>query len=215
MSAFIPFEIESRTLLELDGLRVIGWKGAVELTGGTSFGLVTATSRIAIGPDKLVLRAGSYFVAPEPVRIESGRGLAIVVRDYRGLRQVGGPIETSGRLRYIDGCSDTLVVSPPRLGEPCLNHLHVPTGTDQSAHTHSSARIGVIVRGRGRCQTPAGPVDLYEGLAWYIPAGLRHSFLTGSESLDVLAWHPDSDFGPTDENHPMVNRTLLAPPGAI
>jgi hypothetical protein len=32
---------------------------------------------------------------------------------------------------------------------------------------------------------------------------------TAEESLDILAWHPDSDFGLTDEDHPMLNRTLL------
>jgi hypothetical protein len=25
----------------------------------------------------------------------------------------------------------------------------------------------------------------------------------------VLAFHPDSDFGPTDEDHPMLNRTYF------
>ena len=145
------------------------------------------------------------------MRIFSGRGLAIVVPKYRGLRQVGGPIEPTGRLQYIDGCTDSLVVSPPRKGEPCLNHLHVPPKTNQSAHTHASARIGVIVRGRGRCVTPAGAVELRDGLGWYIPPGLKHCFVTEGESLDVLAWHPDSDYGPTDEDHPMINKTELEP----
>ncbi len=167
------------------------------------------TSQVEMGGDRFLLRAGSYFVAPEPVRIESGLGLAIIVRDYRGLRQWGGPIETKGRLQYIDGCTDTLVVSPPRKGEPCLNHLHVPAQTNQLAHTHTSARIGVIIRGKGRCQTQGQTVELSQGLGWYIPANLRHCFVTTDEALDVLAWHPDSDFGPTDDNHPMINKTVL------
>ena len=25
----------------------------------------------------------------------------------------------------------------------------------------------------------------------------------------VIAYHPDSDFGPTDDDHPMVNRTIV------
>jgi len=25
----------------------------------------------------------------------------------------------------------------------------------------------------------------------------------------VIAWHPDSDFGPRDDDHPMINRTLI------
>ncbi|NBW63320.1 MAG: cupin domain-containing protein, partial [Synechococcaceae bacterium WB4_1_0192] len=37
-----------------------------------------------------------------------------------------------------------------------------------------------------------------------------HRFLTGSESgLTVVAWHPDSDTGPTDVDHPMVRRTMV------
>jgi hypothetical protein len=27
--------------------------------------------------------------------------------------------------------------------------------------------------------------------------------------MDVIAFHPDSDWGPTDEKHPMLNRTYL------
>jgi len=46
-------------------------------------------------------------------------------------------------------------------------------------------------------------------MAWRIPSGCLHSFFTFDESMDVLAWHPDSDFGPTDENHPMKNRTYI------
>jgi quercetin dioxygenase-like cupin family protein len=128
---------------------------------------------------------------------------------YRGLFSLGGPVEAAGRLRYIDGCSDTLLVCPPVLGEPCLNHLHMPPGTDQTAHTHPSERIGVIVRGTGECRTPGGTFALRPGMGWRIPTGTLHSFFTRGEALDVLAWHPDSDFGPTHDHHPMVNRTMV------
>ena len=70
-------------------------------------------------------------------------GLVISCPGYTGLFHLGGPLEREGRLRYIDGCSDTLLVSPPRRGDPCLNHLHGPPGTRQSPHTHPSARVGV------------------------------------------------------------------------
>jgi hypothetical protein len=49
------------------------------------------------------------------------------------------------------------------------------------------------------------------GLAFVIPADSLHSFTTENEALRVIAYHPDSDFGPTHEDHPMVNRTILAP----
>jgi quercetin dioxygenase-like cupin family protein len=207
---FVPLPIEHGLLLEADGVRVHGWSGAaLELGDGTTFGLVTETTRVALGQDVFVLRAGAYFVAPEPVRIAQGRGLAVLSVGYRGLRQLGGPIEPSGRLRYIDGCTDTLLVCPPRRGEACLNHLHIPAGTNQTAHTHPSMRVGVIARGSGLCRAADGEHALGRGLAWYIPAGLCHSFITHDAPLDVLAWHPDSDFGPTDQDHPMRNRTML------
>ncbi len=116
--------------------------------------------------------------------------------------------------RQVAGCDDVarisptpLLVCPPRLGVPCLNHLHIPPGTAQSFHVHPSARVGTIVRGAGRCLTDAGSRELAPGLGWIIPTGTRHAFRTTSSSLDVLAWHPGSHFGPTDENHPMLNRT--------
>ena len=114
-----------------------------------------------------------------------------------------------GRLRYIDGCSDTLLACPPLLGDPCLNHLHFPKGTLQTQHTHPSVRLGVVARGEGACETPDGTTPLVSGLIFAIPAGGEHGFLTADSSMDVVAYHPDSDWGPTDEDHPMLNRTWV------
>lgn len=213
MSGFTPLPIRSGLCLELSGTTVRGVaQGRLELDEGTHFGMVTeGRMRLELGEDCFWLRAGMFFVAPERGWIEGeGRALVLSEKGYRGLRQVGGPLEPEGRLRYIDGCTDTLLVCPPRLGEPCLNHLHIPAGTQQSAHTHPSDRIGVITRGQGRCVTPDGTFELSAGLGWWIPAGTCHCFHTGDSSLDVIAWHPDSDFGPTDGDHPMRNRTVLA-----
>lgn len=182
----------------------------------THFGMVTDGSvQLHDAALQVELRAGMYFVSVGRATLRGdGRALVLSCPGYRGLRQVGGPLEGTGRLRYIDGCTDTLLVCPPRLGEPCLNHLHLPPHTSQSAHTHPSERIGAILRGRGECRARDADgrmvsFPLAPGMGWRIPAGCLHSFFTGDEALDVLAWHPDSDFGPTDENHPMVNRTLL------
>lgn len=208
LQGFIAFPLDAPFSWEGDGFEVRSWFGPdVYVEGGTIFGCVHERTTVVQGEDTVSLAAGSWFVAPGQTRVRGGRGVAIRVPDYLGMRQTGGPIEAVGRLRYIDGCTDTLLVCPPRLGEPCLNHLHVPPGTDQSFHVHPSARVGTIVRGAGRCLTDAGARDLSPGLGWIIPTGTRHAFRTTSSSLDVLAWHPDSDFGPTDENHPMLNRT--------
>ena len=50
---------------------------------------------------------------------------------------------------------------------------------------------------------------LYPGKAWKIPAGERHHFETGEDALDVLVFHPDSAWGPTDTAHQMLDATIL------
>ena len=177
---------------------------------GTVFGMVTDDGAILTMRQRATpLQRGMFFVSNDGGRIAGGSGLVIFRPGYCGLPQIGGPLEARGRLQYIDGCSDTLWVSPPRLGEPCLNHLHIPPHTDQTQHTHPSDRIGVILRGSGECRTADGIHSLSPGMGWLIPAGSLHSFFTRDDSLDVVAWHPDSDFGPTDQNHPMINRTEI------
>jgi hypothetical protein len=216
---FVPLTIASGLMLELHEpqgrVRVSGWTASSSSLppGGTHYGMVVAgRARLEfVDGASVPLRPGMFFVQAGACRLDGseGTGLVISLEGYGGLPIVGGPLEAKGRLRYINGCSDTLLVGPPRLGEPCLNHLHIPAGVNQSAHTHPSARIGVIARGRGECRTPRGTYLLEAGMGWYIPTGCLHSFHTQDEPLDVIAWHPDSDFGPTDENHPMVNRTIL------
>lgn len=42
-----------------------------------------------------------------------------------------------------------------------------------------------------------------------IPKGVVHAFETYEDELDVIAFHPDSDFGPTPTQHPMINRSFV------
>jgi hypothetical protein len=74
---------------------------------------------------------------------------AVIRHGFRGQGLVGGPIEASGRLCYIDNCSDSLLVYPPRKGDPSLNHLSFPAGVRQSFHIHPSIRLGVVANGSG------------------------------------------------------------------
>lgn len=178
---------------------------------GTHFGFVAAGSaQLQWNRTAYPLAEGMYFSVPHSA-IVRGEGIGFVVTrlDFDGFFHLGGPIENRGRLRYIDGCTDSLLIPPVVLGDPCLNLLHVPPSTDQTPHTHPSLRVGMIVRGRGICRTEAGPVDLLPGLIFHLPADFRHSFHTQDDSLLLVAWHPDSDFGPTHETHPMLNRTLV------
>lgn len=128
---------------------------------------------------------------------------------YKGFYAMGGPIENKGRLRYIDGCSDTLLCAPPLLGDPCLNLLHFPPQIDQTAHTHPSTRAGIVAKGEGICVAGEKEIPLTAGLLFYIARNTIHKFRTTAQTMDVIAYHPDSDWGPTHEQHPMVNRTWV------
>ena len=87
---------------------------------------------------------------------------------YRATNVYAGPIESEGRLKYIDGCTDSLLISPVKLGNPCLNHLHFPKDITQTPHTHPSDRIGIVTRGYGECETPFGNLPLTEGMIFVI-----------------------------------------------
>ena len=94
-----------------------------------------------------------YFVVPADFKVEGGSGIIISSIGHKGLFQLGEPFEEKGRLKYIDGCSDTLSISPLKKGEPCFNHLHFPRIVSQTMHRHPSDRIGIIARGNGVCKT--------------------------------------------------------------
>lgn len=218
VTAFQPFELTSIPPVDLSGngfpTRVSTWSAhrVLELADeGTHFGFVlNDDASISTHHGVFNLSAGMYFAVPGPAAIHGGSGLVITALQYGGFFHLGGPIEETGRLRYIDGCTDSLLVPPVILGDPCLNLLHIPPGTRQTAHTHPSVRVGLIVRGSGECVTPDGRFPLRPGLAFVIPEESLHSFHTDDESLLVIAYHPDSDFGPTHEKHPMINRTIVA-----
>ncbi|HMV68506.1 MAG TPA: cupin domain-containing protein [Myxococcota bacterium] len=206
---FRPLALEHGDLLTTADARVRCQRGAaLDLGPGAHWGMVAdGEARVEHAGLTFPLRRGMFFVAPGEARLSGAGATLVLTTATAGPLQIG-QIEPVGRLRYIDGCTDTLLVCPPRLGEACLNHLHIPARTDQSAHTHPSDRLGVIVGGYGRCRTPGASFDLTPGMGWWIPAGTEHAFATDDQALDVLAWHPDSDFGPTDHDHPMLNRTF-------
>src|ERR1041385_7441813 len=143
--SFTPLVIRTGLLLDLSAdvypTLVYGWHGAALTlpSDATHYGIVTeGESVLRDRHGAFRLQAGMFFVCPSKcvVESESGRGLVISRPGYRGLWQIGGPLETEGRLQYIDGCTDSLLVSPPRLWQPRLNHLHIPPHTNQSPHTH-------------------------------------------------------------------------------
>jgi quercetin dioxygenase-like cupin family protein len=153
-----------------------------------------------------------YAAAPGEAQFATSpgtRALMVNAKHYRGMSAAGGPIEDTGRLRYIDGCTDTGLIGPIRQGDPCLNHLHFPPAIVQTLHTHPSVRIGLVTRGRGLCRAPTGDFPLEPGSVFIIPTDAIHGFSTTDETMDIIAFHPDSLLGPTDERHQMLEATVL------
>jgi len=202
-------------------LDVVG--GQKEFGGATqhTFGYALHGSlKVQSEHGSLDLKMGGWFALAGVgmVTVAAGDLAVLITRfGYRG-QYAAGRIEERGRLSYIDGCSDSMLYYPPRLGDPVLNHLHFPPGIVQSQHTHPSIRLGIVARGKGHA---FGPKVLGEGDTWteelshgcvfLLHPQEMHSFRTDTarESMDVIAYHPDSDWGPTDQAHPMLNRTFI------
>jgi mannose-6-phosphate isomerase-like protein (cupin superfamily) len=188
--------------------------GAIEITGPSAYFYVArGTATIETSHGMFRLATGMYGVVHDGrIAVDDGLVLVAARHGYRAPLLFGGPLEATGRLRYIDGCTDTLLLAPWRQGDPCFNHLHIPAGTAQSSHVHPSLRIGIIAKGTGVCRTPEGESLLRPGTAFVIAPHQVHCFVTTDTSLDVVVFHPDSDTGPTDEDHPMLNRTWRTVP---
>lgn len=199
----------------------------IGLLGGESWNFVEGTYFVFVAKgmawynSDTPIKAGMYgSFTTGRIRAEGNARVLIIQAVYHdGMRMFGGPLEQKGRLKYIDGCTDSLLIPPVKLGDPCLNHLHFPAGIEQTMHTHPSIRIGYVYRGMGQCITPWERLPLIEGMVFIIhpenglaheghPVG-SHCFRTDLRTMDVVAFHPDSDYGPTDEVHPMINRTFV------
>ena len=215
--SFTPFELRHGIVVRDEASRSMmsAWRGEslALIDEGTHFGFVYkghATLQCLSGI--FTLGAGMYFSVPGAATIcGCGSGTVVTQYGYTGVFLLGGPIEPQGRLRYIDGCTDSLLLGPVLRGDPCLNLLHIPPHVNQTAHTHPSLRIGLVVRGGGECRTSQAAHTLTPGLPFVIWPDRLHSFHTQDLPLTVIAYHPDSDFGPTSEDHPMINRTVIRP----
>ena len=163
------------------------------------------------------LQEGNYFAFSGSFNVMKSDELKLWSVTKLGYRvmPVVGQIENNGRLSYIDGCSDSVLVSMARMGDPVLNYLHFPTGIYQTQHTHPSIRMGCVIKGEGEAfQEKSNHSDgwtkpLKKGCRFMLTEQELHSFKTSDSDMDIIAFHPDSDTGPTDENHSMINRTYI------
>lgn len=177
---------------------------------GTHYGVVLeGETVISCNEGTFSLGSGFYFSVYGPLKLSGGCGMIASINGYHGCFSIGGPIEPLGRLKYIDGCSDSLLIAPPVFGDPCLNFLYIPPHLDQTPHTHPSCRIGLVLAGSGTCTTSSGINPLRRGVIFILPTDSLHSFHTNEDNLRIAVFHPDSDFGPSSESHPMLNRTII------
>ena len=194
----------------------IGSEGTTETTYATS----SSTTFVGIHEGSVYLHTeghtwgpltSGYYVSVVGEFSLSGEGSAVLFErmSFKGIFLLGGPIEETGRLKFIDGCTDTVVIYPPRMGDACMNVLYFPTYARQSMHTHPSIRYGLVVQGYGRCVTPCGELELKNGYVFRLEVDAEHCFHTDDQTMAIYSYHPDSNWGPTDEVHPMINRTTI------
>jgi quercetin dioxygenase-like cupin family protein len=212
MADFAILDYTNRLVFEDDDIAVLGFcHGPLLGNAGTTFVAVAAgTLTISNAHGHYRLGVGMYACVPSPASFagRNCRALLATAKNYRGIFALGGPAEDGGRLRYIDGCSDTGLIQPLKRGDPCLNYLHFPSATRQTPHHHPSHRVGLVLAGEGLCHHGDKTTPMAPGSMWLIPAGAEHWFETAEATLRVVAFHPDSEFGPTDEDHQMLNATL-------
>lgn len=180
----------------------------------TIYGVCLGPTKISINGSELKLQNEAYFSLctqnTKKLIVEPEVSVVLFIRyGYRGFDQVGLNCENSGRLSYIDGCTDSTLISPPRYGDPSLNLLCFPPKTVQSFHRHPTLRFGVILEGAGFADTEQNSIPLKPHDAFLVTENEAHRFRTKSKSMRLIAFHPDSDFGPKDSDHAMLNRTYV------
>lgn len=176
----------------------------------TSFGYcLEGPVTVTKGDLQFPMVEGMFFSLAGPFKVSGGGKVVVIDRlGFRGLDQFGGPVEAQGRLCYIDNCKSSILVAPPRVGDPVFNLLTFPPGVTQTMHIHPSIRFGVISSGSGYCLGPSrDPIPLKKGAIFLLDESEAHCFKSEKEPMSVIAYHPDSDVGPTDSQHPMLSRT--------
>ena len=171
---------------------------------GSIYGYV-ASGTLTVGD--MVIPQGHAFALPQNyekvTRSEDATVWVIARHGYRAQVVVTKP-ENKGRLSYIDGCSDTLLVYPTRRGDGSLSLLYFPPNIDQSWHTHPSIRLGYVASGAGTAhwrdpQTGKNMTKpLKAGDSFLLDEHCSHRFCTAGKEMRILAYHPDGDWGPED-----------------
>jgi quercetin dioxygenase-like cupin family protein len=209
------------------------WRSALLLRYATIYGYCFDSAAVKVDGEEHHFDGGDYFsfpvkefvaintvasdlpFAPQKLGVVApsvGKVVLFVRYGYLG-QKIAGTVESTGRLSYVDGCSDSMLVYPPRKGDPTFNHLHFPEGIEQSWHTHPTIRIGVVTSGAVRAEYKEGHrtmrIGMKAGDVFLLEEHEIHRFVTDMNEANIVIYHPDSDWGPEDHNHTMLNRTYL------
>ncbi|WP_373542267.1 cupin domain-containing protein [Chamaesiphon sp.] len=180
---------------------------------GTHFGYVLTGQPALIQADGTAypLSPGMYFTLPRSGTLlgKKSSGFVITYLNFSRPFTLGGPIESPGEFAYIDGGSTDILLPPIHRGDPGLYALHFPPQVAQTMHDHPTDRIGIVVAGDGYCLTPECEYNFQPGMVMRIPQGMPHKFLTLDRGLSLVTFHPDSDIGFSDTNHPMLLQTYV------
>lgn len=116
-----------------------------------------------------VLTAGMYASVPgkcdvRPVGQDLSRGMVVSALGWLGMMVLGGPLEERGRLRYIDGCTDSLLVPPVQVGLDPVHRMMSTIRHNRARGTHAVVRMADIVRQMADEGIPAGEIQKRLGM---------------------------------------------------
>jgi len=183
---------------------------------GDEYTTVTKTTKYfallgSVSTYTLKTETGLFVGALNEVATFKGNGYVIETPGFKTLTEKIATLDPTihGDLSYIDGCSNTNVINPPRNGDPCLNYLYFPKGINQSFHTHPSLRVGLVLHGHGTAWIENDKYELNAGDVFVLDRMVNHRFSTEDSPMSLIAFHPDSEDGPRDEGNPMKTRTYI------
>jgi mannose-6-phosphate isomerase-like protein (cupin superfamily) len=147
-----------------------------------------------------------------PCAIESAHCATVI----RGYMPPDASCSLSGTtvLPYINGCSAKQIFSPHRAGDPTLQYLYMPPHSrEQEHHIHSTARVVLVLEGRGKSvvglESTISERELKPGTVCVFEPMCPHHFETPfGEPLTVAPLHVYSAVPHLETNHPMFNGTF-------
>ncbi|XKT74999.1 MAG: cupin domain-containing protein [Patescibacteria group bacterium UBA2103] len=175
---------------------------------GSLFFYTFAPTICIIDKNKINLERGSAGVLSESsVHL---KGTFLLLRNLRQKfpSQIHPTLPQEGKLAYINEGRDTILIHPYKQGVACLNIMYFPPGVIQEEHTHPSFRVGIVVDGEGLCVVRGKKIPIMKDSIIYMDKETPHNFYSKT-NLTVITYHPDSNFGPTDHIHPMINKTIV------